>query len=210
MSVVNKFNEIRCASEGDPIMAQRLAAEAGLPPKIVEYIALSTDWRKFATAFRLLCTDVSTDETLPRFWRAAAFESLGATTPAQESDKRVYLLDSANEMVDDIGDIEGDDKLEREYIETCTAAGKNETIGQERSLNVFYTVAATMIKEGWFNAPGRLKAYLDELKQRNVDLSAGVELVTAYAQREQGPNAFSKRQTGFLKKDYGHLFPAAA
>lgn len=206
-SVVDLFNNTRAKSEGNLPEAHKLAKAAGLPQSAVEYIALSTDWRSYAASFRLLCANMADDESLPVFWRAAALESLGATSPAGQEAERLACFDRAEALVKDL-DTTDDVRL---YIETCCAAGRAETKGQPPvNLELLRRVATVMVDKSWFNAPGRLKSYCDELVKIEGNAEKARDLINAFAAREQsGDHAHSPRQTGFLKGAHGGLFPAS-
>ncbi len=177
---------------------------AELPQLVVEYIALSTDWRKYRIAFYGLCKHMAADESLPSFWRAAAYESLGATHPDTDPGGRIYYFDEAIKLVDKAK--ESDEEI---YINTCVTAGRNETHGQDRNIDTFERVARLMIAMKWFNAPGRLKALLDEIKKNNWVITPSIRaLIETFRQAEAaGDHAFSPRQTKSLKEAYPSYFP---
>lgn len=206
-NIVTLMNRIRMQTEGKPMEAYNAAKEAELPEFVREYIALSVIWHACTEAFWALCERISTDESLPLFWRAAALESLGATrgSPEQVAER----LDYFDRAVALVANLEPDNEV-RLYIETCVAAGRNETVGQTRSLDTFSYVATVMVTQQWFDAPGRLKAYLDELVKTGQNPAMARDLVLQFASMEQeGQHSFSPSQTVYLKNAHADLFPTA-
>ncbi len=221
-NLVTLFNSSRAETEGDlPAAHKRVNAiripqgetEVALPQPVIEYIALTTDWRNYQFAFWGLCKQIIGDSSLAICWQAMACESLGATHP-QNKDKpelQVQRLAYFSQAEDMVAGLPADDDV-RIYIETCVAAGRNETVGTTPNLSVFSQVAAVMVAKRWFNAPGRLKALLDYLVQgEHAVTDETLALIEEFKLAEdEGDHAFSPRQTGFLKKAHPSFFHAAA
>jgi hypothetical protein len=203
-NLVILFNQIRSQGEGNVDMTRQLATDAGLPTEVVDYIALTQNWRGHAEQLRQRCRENADNQSLDVFWRAAALESLGAINPqdtTEQQQERLAYLDKAEALVAELPE---EDKRRR-YIKVCCAAGRCETTGQPKpSLDTLLELATIMVEDGLYNAGGRVKTFLDVVTQ------AIKELVRKFAAKEaSGDHGFSTRQIGFLKGAHGNLFPTA-
>ncbi|MBU1126130.1 MAG: hypothetical protein ABH826_03290 [Patescibacteria group bacterium] len=159
-SLLNYQKARQCAMNGGQAHVAKIAAERNLPPQMqLMLVSVITDWPKYKPAFFEVMKSVCLDQAAPLMARALAAEHasscFGDAEDAYDAEGSLgwslYALECAKSL----------DEAEGTLLECKVRAGLIDRKLIEYDLHDQRFIVDYMIKIGSFDAPGRVKAWLE-------------------------------------------------